>query len=139
MSNANPSARSKFLHVYCWRRYAKAMRTTYETDYALLQSSLGTANHIVVNAEVLERGNKSTRMLELRRIVDFVLEDATDITHAQLLDAFVATDDAVHSNPFKDELTFEEAFTKTLRIRFWRTFGNVTAALGNYYPPEWIF
>ena len=126
-------------NICCSHRYAKALRITYETDYALVQSSLGTANHIIVNAEKLEHGNKSTRMLELRRIVDFVLEDGDAISNNELLDAFASTEDRMRSNPLVDELTFEEAFTKTLRIRFWRLFGNSTAAVSNYFPPDWIF
>ena len=114
------------------------MRATYESDYALVRSNLGTANHIVVNAEILEHGNMSTKLLELRRIVNFVLEDGSSVSTNDLLNALMATD-GIALVPFKDELTFEEAFTKTLRIRFWRLLGNETAALGNYYPPEWIF
>ena len=70
--------RDQALIVFCSaRRYAKAMRATYESDYALVRSNLGTANHIVVNAEMLEHGNMSTKLLELRRIVNFVLEDGS--------------------------------------------------------------
>ena len=115
------------------------MRSTYEKDYALVQSNLGTANHIVVNAEKLEHGDKSTRMLELRRIVNFVLEDGETISNNELLEAIASTEIKIRSTPLADELTFEESFTKTLRIRFWKSFGNSTAAIGNYYPPEWIF
>ena len=132
--------RDQALILFCFaHRYAKAMRATYESDYALVRSNLGTANHIVVNAEMLEHGNMSTKLLELRRIVNFVLEDGSSVSSNELLIALMASDGFGHTTPFKDELTFEEAFTKTLRIRFWRLLGNETAALGNYYPPEWIF